>query len=79
MDSMIQAIAKVGSSAGLILDQAVLDAARLKIGDRVDISVDEATGVIRVALAQPVVDAQQAGSAAEKIVGKNDELFRRLS
>jgi len=76
---MIKTIVKVGDSAGLTLDQAVLELARLKIGDRVDVSVDEATGVIRVALVQPVVDAQQAGNVAERIVRKNDELFRRLS
>jgi antitoxin component of MazEF toxin-antitoxin module len=77
--TMVKTITKIGNSAGLILDQAVLELARLKVGDRVDISVDAASGVLRVASLQPVVTAEQAAQATERILTKNDELFRRLA
>jgi antitoxin component of MazEF toxin-antitoxin module len=76
---MVKSIMKIGNSAGLILDQAVLELAHLKVGDRVDISVDAASGVLRVASLRPVVNAEQAAEAAERILTKNDELFRRLA
>ena len=61
---MVKSITKIGNSAGLILDQAVLEMAHLKVGDRVDISVDAASGVLRVASLQPVVRAEQSAEAA---------------
>jgi antitoxin component of MazEF toxin-antitoxin module len=76
---MVKTITKIGNSAGLILDQAVLELAHLKVGDQVDISVDGASGVLRVASLRPVVGAEQAAEMAERILTKNDELFRRLA
>jgi antitoxin component of MazEF toxin-antitoxin module len=76
---MVKTIAKIGNSAGLILDQTMLELAHLKVGDQVDISIDAASGVLRVASMRPVVSAEQAAAAADRILVKNDELFRRLS
>jgi antitoxin component of MazEF toxin-antitoxin module len=76
---MIKVITKIGNSAGLILDQAVMELAHLKVGDQVDVSVDATSGVLRVASMRPVVSAEQAGAAVERILSQNDELFRRLA
>jgi antitoxin component of MazEF toxin-antitoxin module len=38
---MVKSITKVGNSQGLILDTALLDLARLKAGDKVNVEVHE--------------------------------------
>ena len=38
---MIKTITKVGNSQGLMLDAALMDLARLKVGDRVNVEVHE--------------------------------------
>jgi len=37
---MVKTITKIGNSAGIILDQTLLELAHLKVGDEVDVSVD---------------------------------------
>ena len=76
---MVKTITKIGNSAGLILDQAILELVHLKVGDEVDVSVDSISGVMRIASMQPVISPAAAGEAAERIIAKNDELFRRLA
>ena len=76
---MVKTISKIGNSAGLILDQAILELVHLKVGDQVDVTVDATSGVLRVESMQPVVTPEQGGIMAERIIKKNDELFRRLA
>lgn len=75
---MIKTIAKVGNSHAIIFDRALLDLARLKAGDKVNLTVrDEGTIVIEPLRESVKVD--EARSATRAIIAQNDELFRRLA
>jgi antitoxin component of MazEF toxin-antitoxin module len=76
---MIKTITKIGNSQGIIFDSALLQLARLKVGDEVNVEV-HAGGTITIAPADPsVIDASDAAETAKRLIGKNDDLFRRLS
>jgi len=76
---MIKTISKIGNSQGIIFDSALLQLARLKVGDEVNVEV-HAGGTITIAPMEPlVIDARQAAETARRLIGKNSELFRRLS
>lgn len=75
---MIKTITKVGNSAGLILDAALLELAHLKPGDKVNVEVHEG-GTITLAPVRPMIDADEAAEAARAVIKRNDALFRRLA
>lgn len=76
---MIKTISKIGNSQGIIFDSALLQLARLKVGDEVNVEV-HAGGTITIApMAPAVIDAAQAAETAKRLIQKNSELFRRLS
>lgn len=75
---MIKTITKVGNSQGIMLDAAIMDLARLKVGDQVNLTVHEG-GAIYLTPCRPVVTAGAASASAKAIISKNNELFRRLS
>jgi antitoxin component of MazEF toxin-antitoxin module len=75
---MTKTITKIGNSQGLILDAALMDLARLKVGDRVTITVHEG-GSIVLTPAHPVIETKQAAATAKRLIRKNSELFRRLA
>jgi len=76
---MIKTITKIGNSQGIIFDSALLQLARLKVGDEVNVEV-HAGGTITIAPANPaLVDESEAAETARRLIGKNSELFRRLS
>jgi antitoxin component of MazEF toxin-antitoxin module len=76
---MIKKITKVGNSHALILDSALLQLARLKPGDEVNVEV-HAGGTLTISPTErPVIDAEEAAGVARRLIGKNGELFRRLA
>ncbi len=76
---MIKTISKIGNSQGIIFDSALLQLARLKVGDEVNVEV-HAGGTITIAPMEPsVIDEETARETARRLIGKNSELFRRLS
>ena len=76
---MIKTITKIGDSQGIIFDSALLQLARLKVGDEVNVEV-HAGGTITIAPMEPaVIEAENAAETAKRLIGKNSELFRRLS
>jgi antitoxin component of MazEF toxin-antitoxin module len=76
---MIKTVAKIGNSQGIILDSALLQLARLKVGDEVNVEV-HAGGTITITPMEPaVIDATEASETARRLIQKNSELFRRLS
>jgi antitoxin component of MazEF toxin-antitoxin module len=75
---MVKTITKIGNSQGLIFDAALLDLARLKTGDRVNIEVHEG-GTLTLTPMRQVIDPKAASLAAKRIIEKNSEVFRRLS
>jgi antitoxin component of MazEF toxin-antitoxin module len=76
---MIKTISKIGNSQGIIFDSALLQLARLKVGDEVNVEVHSG-GTITIAPLEPAVIGPEAASeVACRLIRKNDELFRRLS
>jgi antitoxin component of MazEF toxin-antitoxin module len=76
---MIKTISKIGNSQGIIFDSALLQLARLKVGDEVNVEV-HAGGTITIASMKPaVIDTDTAAKTAKRLISKNNELFRRLS
>lgn len=75
---MTKTVKKIGNSQGIIFDVALMNLARLKVGDQVVVSVHEG-GSIMLTPVHPVIDAERAGITAKRLIANNAELFRRLS
>jgi antitoxin component of MazEF toxin-antitoxin module len=75
---MTKTISKVGNSHGIIFDAALMDMARLKVGDQVSISV-HAGGSIVLTPMRPTIEPKAAAATARRLIKKNAALFRRLS
>jgi antitoxin component of MazEF toxin-antitoxin module len=75
---MTKTIAKIGNSQGLMFDTALMEMARLKVGDQVTVSVHEGGSIIITPI-RPVIDAERGAVLAKRLIGKNSELFKRLS
>jgi len=76
---MIKTISKIGNSQGIIFDSALLQLARLKVGDEVNLEVHRG-GTITIAPVDPaVIEPATAAESARRLIQKNSELFQRLS
>lgn len=75
---MVKTISKIGNSQGLMLDAALMDMARLQVGDRVNITVHEGGSIVLTPV-RAVIEAKKAGATARRLIKKNSELFRRLA
>ena len=75
---MTKTITKVGNSQGLMFDSALMDLARLKVGDQVTISVHEGGSIVLTPV-RPTSAPAKAAATAKRLIKKNSELFRRLA
>lgn len=75
---MTKTITKIGNSQGLMFDSALMDLARIKVGDQVAISVHEGGSIVLTPV-RPVITPAKATATAKRLIKKNSELFRRLS
>ncbi|AWI09007.1 AbrB/MazE/SpoVT family DNA-binding domain-containing protein [Ereboglobus luteus] len=75
---MIKTISKIGNSQGIIFDAALLDMARLAVGDQVDITVHDG-GTVMITPIKRKITAGDARVSAKKLIRKNAGVFRRLS
>ena len=75
---MTKTITKIGNSQGLMFDAALMDLARIKVGDQVTITIHEGGSIVLTPL-RPVIAPERAAAAAKRLIKKNAELFRRLS
>ncbi len=76
---MIKTITKLGNSQGIIFDSALLQLARLKVGDEVNVEIHAGGSITITPLEQAVIEANTAAESARRLIQKNNELFRRLS
>ena len=76
---MIKTIAKIGNSQGIIFDSALLQLARLKLGDEVNVEVHRGGTARRSSVRRAAVETATAADTARRLIQKNSELFRRLS
>jgi antitoxin component of MazEF toxin-antitoxin module len=75
---MTKTITKIGNSQGLMFDSALMDLARIKVGDQVSISLHEGGSIVLTPL-RSVITPEKAAATAKRLIKKNAELFRRLS
>jgi antitoxin component of MazEF toxin-antitoxin module len=75
---MTKTITKIGNSQGLMFDSALMDLARIKVGDQVSISLHEGGSIVLTPV-RPVITPEKAAATAKRLIRKNAELFRRLS
>ena len=75
---MTKTITKIGNSQGLMFDSALMDLARIKVGDQVTITVHEGGSIVLTPV-RPVITEEKASATANRLIKKNAELFRRLS
>ena len=75
---MTKTISKVGNSQGIMFDAALMEMARLKVGDQVNVELHEG-GTITLTPIRPRIEPKQAAATAKRLIRKNSELFKRLS
>jgi antitoxin component of MazEF toxin-antitoxin module len=75
---MIKTISKVGNSQGIIFDAALMDLARVKVGDQLTVTLHE-SGSIVLTPVQPKIAPEAAATATKRLIKKNSRLFKRLS
>ena len=75
---MTKTISKVGNSQGIIFDTALMDLARIKVGDQVTVTVHEGGSIILTPV-RPNISAEDAAASAKRLIKKNAPLFKRLS
>jgi antitoxin component of MazEF toxin-antitoxin module len=75
---MTKTISKVGNSQGVIFDAALMDLARLKVGDEVNVTVHEGGSIVLTPV-RPTIAAKTAAVAAKRLIKKNSALFKRLA
>lgn len=76
--TVTKTITKIGNSQGLMLDAALMDLARLKVGDQVSVTIHDGGAIVLTPL-RPVIAPDQAATTARRLIQRNAELFRRLS
>jgi antitoxin component of MazEF toxin-antitoxin module len=75
---MTKTISKIGNSQGIIFDAALMDLARVKVGDQITVTVHEGGSIVLTPV-RTAIDAKTAGAAAKRLIKKNTALFKRLS
>jgi antitoxin component of MazEF toxin-antitoxin module len=75
---MTKTISKVGNSQGIIFDAALMDLARVKVGDQLTVTVHEG-GTIILTPVRPALDPARAAATAKRLIRRNSALFKRLS
>ena len=75
---MIKTLTKIGNSQGLMFDAALMDLARVKVGDQMSVTVHEGGSIVLTPV-RPVITPEKASATAKRLIGTNAELFRRLS
>ena len=75
---MTKTITKVGNSQGIIFDAALMDLARIKVGDKVNVTVHPGGSIVLTPI-HPAIDSDTAATTARRLIKKNSALFKRLS
>jgi len=75
---MTKTISKIGNSQGVIFDAALMDMARVKVGDQLTVTVHEGGSIILTPI-RSALSAKKAGATAKRLIRKNSTLFKRLS
>jgi len=76
---MIKTITKIGNSQGIIFDSALLQLAHLKAGDQMNVEIHPGGTITLTPMNAGQITPEAASETAKRLIGKNSELFRRLS
>jgi antitoxin component of MazEF toxin-antitoxin module len=75
---MTKTISKIGNSHGIIFDAALMDLARVKLGDQLTVTVHDGGSIILTPI-RPAIEAKEASQTARRLIKKNSALFKRLA
>ena len=75
---MIKSITKIGNSQGIVFDAALMELARLKVGDQVNVTVHEG-GAIYLTPVRPVIGAQEVTQAVNSVMDDYARTMRKLA
>ena len=75
---MIKTITKIGNSQGIIFDSALLQLARLKVGDEVNIEI-HAGGTITISSTKPSPDPETVSSLIDETMTDYAKTMKRLA
>ncbi len=75
---MIKTLTKVGNSQGLIFDSALMEMARLKTGDQVNVEVHDG-GTITITPIRPQLTREEVSSVIKKTMKDYAQTMRRLA
>lgn len=75
---MIKTITKIGNSQGLIFDSALMDLARLKPGDQLNVEV-HAGGAITLTPVKPQISKQDFEKALDTVLRDHHDTLKKLS
>lgn len=75
---MIKTITKIGNSQGITFDTALMDLARLKVGDQVNVTVHE-SGAVYLTPIRPAVSPQAVTKEIKAIMKDYKRTMRRLA
>ncbi|HET9419467.1 MAG TPA: hypothetical protein VFO30_09010 [Chthoniobacterales bacterium] len=75
---MTKTVSKIGNSQGIIFDTALMDLARIKVGDKLTVTVHEGGSIVLTPV-NPTLDPAKAAATAKRLIHKNARLFKRLA
>src|SRR4030095_13401185 len=76
---MTKTITKVGNSQGIIFDAALMDLARVKVGDQVNVTVVPESGAIVLMPLRPGPSKQEISSVIKKTARDYRKTLRKLA
>ena len=76
---MTKTITKVGNSQGIIFDTALMDLARVKVGDQVNVTVVPQTGAIVLMPLRSEPSAEEIRSVIKKTARDYRKTLRKLA
>ena len=71
---MTKTITKVGNSQGIIFDTALMDLARVKVGDKVNVTVHPGGSIVLTPI-HPVIDLGYSGQNGKALDQKERRAF----
>ena len=75
---MIKSITKIGNSQGIVFDAALMDLARLKVGDQVNVTVHEG-GAIYLTPVRSVISPEDVSKSIKSVMKDYARTMKKLA
>jgi antitoxin component of MazEF toxin-antitoxin module len=76
---MTKTITKLGNSQGIIFDAALMDLARIKVGDQVNVTIVPQSGAIVLMPLRPTPSKEEISSVIKKTARDYRKTLRKLA